>query len=287
MLPEIISYMTEHHIRFYGALPFSRCSVINRPLLDRTLPQPESVLSLLIPYYDGDTPERNISLYAVARDYHLYAKKLLGTLCAVLEQAYPSYRFVWYADHSPFDERETAAKAGLGIYGDNGLLINETYGSYVFLAEIASDMPFAEANTPCEIRRCSHCGACRRACPMTDQCLSMITQKKGELSDDEKKLILANKTVWGCDLCQTVCPYNRKVQHTPIAFFRENKIYRLTLPLLESMSDEEFQMRAFSWRKRQTVIRNLMLKYGTEGTEKTQISEEKKEQESTNPQKQS
>ena len=265
MLPEITAYMAEQHILFCNALPFSACSVINPALLARTLPAPESVISLLIPYYDGDEPGRNLSLYAVARDYHLYARRLLGTLCDKLNEAYPSYRFVWYADHSPFDERETAAKAGLGFYGDNGLLINETYGSYVFLAEIATDMPFAQDAQVHKIRRCSHCGACRRACPMTDQCLSMVTQKKGELTDSEKAMILENDTVWGCDLCQTVCPYNRNVRSTPIKFFRENKIYRLTLPLLDGMSEEEFGMRAFAWRKRTTIRRNLILKYGSSG----------------------
>ena len=68
-----------------------------------------------------------------------------------------------------------------------------------------------------------------------------------------------HNTVWGCDLCQTVCPYNKAPRVTPIAFFKEALIPHLTLDILESMNDGAFSERAFAWRGRKTVERNLRL----------------------------
>jgi epoxyqueuosine reductase QueG len=114
-----------------------------------------------------------------------------------------------------------------------------------------------------EIRTCAHCGKCKAACPTGilrgegADCLSAITQKKGELSEDEKALMRKYNTAWGCDICQTVCPYNRTPMVTPIAFFKESLIPNLTSDCLEEMSKEAFAERAFAWRGRATVARNI------------------------------
>ena len=88
-------------------------------------------------------------------------------------------------------------------------------------------------------------------------CLSAITQRKGELTDDEKSLMRKYNTAWGCDLCQSVCPYNREPKITPIAFFHRERISELTRDILDNMDKASFQRRAFAWRGRKTVERNL------------------------------
>ena len=114
-----------------------------------------------------------------------------------------------------------------------------------------------------EVGGCAHCGKCKSACPTGilrgegSSCLSEITQRKGDLSEDELTLMREYNTVWGCDICQNVCPYNKNPKATPIEFFRKDRITRLTKEVLESMSEPEFKTRAFSWRGRGVLERNL------------------------------
>jgi epoxyqueuosine reductase len=154
--------------------------------------------------------------------------------------------------------------AGLGILGENGLVINEKYGSYVFVAELLTDsLPeLIGAVKPREIMKCEGCGACLNACPtgrLSDEgeCLSDITQKKGELSSDEKALICRCNTAWGCDVCQRVCPHNSSPEKTPIEFFQKELITSLTADDIIAMDEESFYKRAYSWRGKKTILRNL------------------------------
>lgn len=249
----------------YGILPMGEVRVLRPELFSRGEPiLPKSVILFLVPYYTG--PAENLSLYAVSRDYHLYMQEVSARLIAALSAAYPDAAFRAFADHSPIGERYAAARAGLGILGDNGLLINEKYGSLVFIGEVYTDLE-APADTPLyEVRTCEHCGACRRACPTgalsgEGDCLSELTQRKGELDAKTAALMRRHKTVWGCDLCQTSCPHTRRTiaegQVTPISFFHEARIPRLTSDILAAMDTPTFKTRAFAWRGRATVARNL------------------------------
>ncbi len=249
-----------------GLLPISEVRVLRPELFSRTGDfRPESVLVFLMPYYTG--PAANLSLYAVSRDYHLYVKALSERLTAALSARFPSAAFRIFADHSPIDERHAAARAGLGILGDNGLLIHPYFGSLVFIGALFSDLPAPPDSRLHEIRTCLHCGACRRACPTgalsgEGDCLSELTQRKGVLAPETVALMREHHTVWGCDLCQLSCPHTRRAiaegRVSPIPFFHEARIPRLTAELLAAMPREEFERRAFSWRGRKTVERNLL-----------------------------
>ena len=198
-------------------------------------------------------------------DYHLAIAAVNAALSSLLKEHFPDANIKGYGDHSPIDERGAALIGGLGILGDNGLIINEKYGSYVFIGDIITDIDpsFLGASEPVQIKRCIGCGACKRSCPTGilsgegKDCLSAITQKKGELSDCEKELMRENNTLWGCDICQSACPYNKTPEQTPVEFFHTDRIPNLTKDILDGMSDEEFSMRAFAWRKRKTVERNI------------------------------
>lgn len=262
-------FLRENGIEFFSSLPISECKLTRPYLLQKTGDfVPRSVLMLLLPYYAGET--KNISVYASARDYHLYTKHLLAELSDVLQNQYEGYRFYGFSDHSPIDERDAAVKAGLGVFGDNGLLINDCYSSFVFLCEVVSDLPsdaFGETRIVMP-RKCEGCGACKKACPTgillgkSDLCLSAVTQKKGELTEEERELILRTGSVWGCDICQEACPYTKRAKEkgtltTPIPFFREKRITELSEDILSEMSEEEFKERAFSWRGKEPLLRNL------------------------------
>ena len=95
-------------------------------------------------------------------------------------------------------------------------------------------------------------------------CLSAITQKKGDLTEAEKELILANGSAWGCDICQKICPHTQKALksdsiYSNIPFFSEKRTSRLTYQMVEEMSEDEFKERAYSWRGKGVLLRNLLL----------------------------
>ena len=250
-------------IEYYAALAYSDCNELNPKLISREGFTPRSVIVFLLPYYAGRA--ENLSAYAASLDYHIAIREITDAVIDRLSAAYPDSHFRGYGDHSPIDERHAAVIAGLGIKGDSTLVINEKYGTYVFIADIVTDLDpdTLGAKAPLPVATCSHCGACRNACPTgilrgeCDKCLSAITQRKGELEENEVKLMRKFNTVWGCDVCQSVCPYNRTPAVTPLDFFHRDRITHLTSDILSSLSPEEFKCRAFAWRGRKTVERNL------------------------------
>lgn len=253
----------EEKIEYFGAVPYASLREINKRARGRIPFEPKSVIIFLLPYYVSEG--ENISKYATSLDYHIAVKDFTDRIIAKLSRLFTNGKFIGFGDTSPIDERYAAAGAGLGVIGDNGLLINEKYGSFVFLCEIITDLDCRDIGGS-EVGRiggCAHCGKCKSACPTGilrgegSSCLSEITQRKGELSEEELSLMREWGTVWGCDICQNVCPYNENPAVTPIEFFHKDRIEKLTEELLLHMSDEEFKDRAFSWRGRGVLKRNL------------------------------
>lgn len=265
----LAAFFSEAHIEYYASLPIEFCNLHQEWFARRHMTfTPKSVLLYLIPYYVSEG--KNISAYATSHDYHHYAKILGETLKEGLATLYPEDTFLSLCDASPLDERRAAAKAGLGALGDNGLLINAKYGSYVFIGEILSTLP-ADA-FGCEhigeVEECLHCGTCQGACPtacLSDSgrpCLSYITQKKGPLTEEEVSLLQSGCMAWGCDVCQTVCPMNcgeGKPTLSPIPFFYQERITHLTEDTLAQLDDDAFSRYAFAWRGRSVIERNLSL----------------------------
>ncbi len=264
MTDNLLRILKEFGIDLAAAIPLADCEITREYKLQRAgFSETDSLFAVMIavPYLTRQS-KRNISAYATARDYHLFFKELFDRLVPTLNTAFPEKRFVGFADDSPINERDAAAKSGLGIIGDNGMLITEKYSSYVFLGEIITDLPLICDPKP--IKRCQGCGKCKQICPMSEigQCLSALTQKKGELTENEEFFIKKHGSAWGCDLCQEVCPHTlraikNQTIYTNIDFFKNNTIPCLTTEILDLMDDEEFAKRAYSWRKRETIRRNL------------------------------
>lgn len=225
---------------------------------------PENAKAVIVACFPYLLPEENyinsnISKYAVVTDYHDVAISRLQKACNELEKLYPLNSFAPFADNSPIPEVRAATLAGLGVRGENSLLITKEFGSYVFLGEIVTDLPIDAAKT--EINSCLGCGKCTAACPThaisksgvdVNKCLSAITQKKGELTQAEKELMKKCGCVWGCDICQDICPMNKSTTSDAVAEFLVNPI-----PVLAN--ETPLDGRAYAWRGKKVIERNLSI----------------------------
>ncbi|MCI9413653.1 MAG: epoxyqueuosine reductase [Clostridiales bacterium] len=277
---KISRMLTEHSLPLHGFVHYAalegrqiHCRGAGRlPAAART------VIPVLFPYRfpeDGGPARRNLSRYACVPDYHQTAGRVLSDVAKALEEAFPANVFEPFIDNSPLPEVTAAALAGLGVVGDNGLLIHPVYGSYVFIGALVTDWAMAggEADEePAPLPRCPGCGRCAEACPAgvlhpggrgpddRDRCLSALTQKKGELTKEEERLIRTGGLVWGCDRCQEVCPLNRRAVCAPHPCF--GGIYA---PILTPRELDALQGKAYGWRGRKVPERNLRLLPPQEG----------------------
>lgn len=213
----------------------------------------------------------NLSRYARVPDYHQAAGAVLERAAAALAAAFPEGRFLPFIDNSPIPEVRAAALAGLGVVGENGLLIHPDYGSWVFIGAIVTGLALA-GPVPAEPPRCPRCGRCAAACPAGclprpggnppvapadgrgGTCLSAVTQKKGELTLQEAQLIRDSGMAWGCDLCQEACPLNRTARIAPHPCFAGR--YE---PCLTPESLKDLAGKAYGWRGKKVPARNLSL----------------------------
>ncbi len=245
----------------YGFCPFEKIkdSLIDCRAKNRLPENPKSVIVLVFPYYLGDGAYEcsDISKYAVVPDYHNTVTAILNTASQELKEAYLEDEFVVFTDNSPIPEVKAAVSAGLGVKGLNGLFINETYGSWVFIGEIVTTKVFDYQTA--EIRTCIGCRKCIDACPVKaigndginpDKCLSAVTQKKGSLTEEQEKLIKSSGCAWGCDICQNVCPMNRNIKIEPIDVFKNGAEFK-------ARTDSDISDRAYAWRGDKIIKRNL------------------------------
>jgi len=220
---------------------------------------PSTVIAVLFPY-KVDSEPGNLSRYARVPDYHSAAGRLLEQAAGELAAEFPRYRFLSFIDNSPIPEVRAAALSGLGVMGDNGLLINPVYGSWVFIGTIVTDLPFEIKGS--QICQCHHCGACKAACPggcigtgSRDTCISRISQIKGSLTREQESLLKSSGMVWGCDYCQDVCPLNSKALINPHPCFGGIKF----APSLSFKDLDNLEGKAYSWRGAEVLRRNLSL----------------------------
>lgn len=267
MFDFIKSELGQFNIDLVSCLRLDECEIKRGYLLEKNDIKDGSVIIFAVPYL---TPisfgERNVSSYAVSKDYHYFFNSIFESIILKLKNTYPQYNFAAFSDHSPINEIDAAVRGGLGVQGNNNLLITEKYSSYVFLGEIITSALLPSLAK--EKRYCQNCGKCENLCPAKKgnsiECLSSVTQKKGDLSKEEISAIKENGCAWGCDICQQVCPHTQnaiknETIFTNVDYFYQSPTPHLTSEQIECMEKDEFSLRAYSWRGKNVIIRNLKI----------------------------
>ena len=245
--------------------PFTAANVEER-LLGTSLFTPKSAIVCLFPYYVEHKDPSNLSRYTWAKDYHLVINEYLKKLIEKLQIMNTDAQFSIHCDTSPLADRYMAYLAGLGFYGKNNCFISPKWGSYVVIGTILTTLEL-DPDTPLT-QSCMGCNRCITACLgqclghdefKFDTCKSYLTQKKGELTSEEEHIIAKTPLVFGCDVCQEVCPHNKDIPTTPIPEFQSVEPY-IDIDELDSLTNKEFKAkygpRAFSWRGKKILIRN-------------------------------
>lgn len=241
-------------------------------------PEAKSVICLALNYYptvppDPSVPEGSprgkVARYAWGEDYHTIIEEKLALLISAIEDR-GGRCWKGYVDHGPLLERAFAERAGLGFIGKNTTLITPDYGSWVFLAEVVTDLELIE-----DLPMTSQCGSCRRcldACPtgaLTEayrldarRCISYLTiENKKEIPEEFHPQM--EGWLFGCDICQEVCPYNRIPVQTDVERFSPERGAgpSLSLEEIRSIEDnrrfkERFSHTPLVRTKRSGLIRN-------------------------------
>jgi epoxyqueuosine reductase len=187
----------------------------------KLVPGAQSVITLLFNYFpeeyqDDGVPK--IAKYAYGKDYHLVIRDKLHAFLYQIRERIGQVEGRGFVDSAPVLERSWAMQSGLGWIGKNGNLINKKKGSFFFLATLITDLVLAP-DLPYHQDYCGSCTRCIDACPTeailpnktlnASQCISYFTIELKSANLPEELQQKANDWVFGCDICQDVCPWNR------------------------------------------------------------------------------
>jgi epoxyqueuosine reductase len=268
---------------------------LKRASLVNAVPWARSVIVCAINYnaavpYSTQVKDRTrgwISRYAWGEDYHDSVMRRLQAVEASLREAYahPDLISRCYVDTGPFIERVIAKYAGIGWIGKNTCIINQKIGSWLFLGVILTSLDLASESPALPAPdRCGSCTRCIDACPTdafvgpyqldSNKCIAYLTiEKRGTLPKDDALRSGIGHQVFGCDICQDVCPWNRKASSNTAAEFQPRPgLVNPALDWLAEMSEDEFRKTfrgsPIKRTKRQGLRRNAIVAMGNSGESK-------------------
>lgn len=243
----------------------------NRP--QELLEGARSVISLALSYNTGepnasdeqplDMPRGKIARYARGNDYHDVIKQRLREFAAKLPSvAGRAVSTRIFVDDGPMNDRAAAARAGIGWFGKNTNILTQSHGSWVFLAQVITDIPL-QPDAPLK-KTCGECALCIDDCPTgaivapytidNKRCISYLTiELRGAIPRDLRSLV--GDWIFGCDICQDVCPVNRKAAGSLEPAFQQRHDFAAPalMPLLK------LDQKAFSERFRRSPIKRAKL----------------------------
>lgn len=245
----------------------------------RLLPEAQSIISIAMAYPSRiedpprSTREDRRGIFARASwgiDYHVVLRERLEKLKVFIKDKFPDAASKVMVDTGELADKAVAERAGIGFSGKNTLIITPEFGSFVYLGEIITNIPFIP-DSPLE-DSCGDCRICMDACPTgalvgegqlnAQRCLAYITQTKDFVPDEFRAKI--GTRVYGCDTCQAVCPRNRQVDfHFHPEFEPEPEVAKPKLKPMLRMSNRDFREKfgqvAGFWRGKKPLQRNAMI----------------------------
>lgn len=245
----------------------------------KTMPNCKSIIVIGISYNTGYKPKPDfeikgsLSKSTWGLDYHKVLKEKMIELIDKIKVV-KEFEYNYFVDTGPLVDRELANKAGIGYYGKNCNIINNRYGSFIFLGYILTDINMMLDNTPSP-SECGECNLCISACPTgaleapyklnPKRCISYLTQTK-----DNIDILLREKMgikIYGCDTCQMVCPKNKGVEfssHQDFIPYKTNGC--MDIKELLNISNKEFKAKyghmSGSWRGKNVLKRNAIIALG-------------------------
>ncbi len=263
---------------------FEHQNVKERIYPELTFENPKSIIAIALAYptkIHEEIPEdgEKRGLFARASwgvDYHFILQDKMKQLVAFIEEEAKkageedNWRFRPQVDTGEYVDTAVAQRAGIGFVGRNGLVITEEFGSWVYLGEITTNIEFEyDEEVP---NGCGDCMRCVEACPTqaligdghlnAQRCLSYQTQTKGMMEEEYRRKI--RNVVYGCDICQLVCPYNqgKDFHFHPEMEPKVDEVAPVLKPIL-TLTNKEFKTQfghlAGSWRGKRTLQRNAII----------------------------
>lgn len=242
------------NLGFHGNMSYMENHFEKRTNPAELVPGAKTIISLSYNYFNPEKPSDpeapKVARYAYGRDYHKVVKKRLKDLFAYIQAEVGEVQGRYFVDSAPVMEREWATRAGLGWQGKNTLLITPSQGSFFFLAEIILDLDLTPSNAIKD-----HCGTCTRcihACPTNaisekgylldgSKCISYLTIELRDEIPEEFQGKMEN-WVFGCDICQDVCPWNRfSKKHNEPDFEPQEGLLQLSKNDWQDLSEESYQ----------------------------------------------
>jgi epoxyqueuosine reductase len=272
---------------FYGSMNYLQNQAGLKFHPEKIMPGCKSILFFGINYYQKQPHEfpalsGRVALYAWGRDYHKILIQKLKRIIAQLKQYYPEEDFRAYSDSTPLAEKHFARAAGLGFQGKNTILINKQFGTRFLLAEILTTKDFKNTSrTVSKTESCPPgCTACMDSCPTkailkpyvldASRCISHLTIELKKTVD--MKLIPLNRNwLYGCDICQEVCPFNRDIPVTKERGFLTHRVgpYLSLKDVLKIKNDEEYTERfkgtSLMHIKRPGLVKNALICAASQG----------------------
>ena len=269
----LADFLTERKEKGFSC-EFEEQDIMRRLDVRNVFPNCKSIIAIGIPYAEGykKSFKNDIGLLSVSSyglDYH---KKLKGILKELGEEIkkYVNFEYEICVDTSPLIDREICIRAGIGSYGKNSLLINEKFGSFINLGYLLTDLEM-ECDNSLNKNICGSCDACIKNCPNnaileegvinSRRCVSYLTQTKEYIPLEYRKNM--KNQIYGCDVCQIVCPKNKLNSEK-----RDNDFGSLFIDLEEiiKISKDEFSSKygnlAGSWRGKNVWKRNALIAIG-------------------------
>ena len=275
------SILEEHRAKGYES-GFEEPDIEKRvnPALDNAKPASLIAIAIAYPSKMKDPPKSEPGKYrgilarsSWGQDYHHVLRAAMDKLSDFIKERVPEARIESMVDTGVLVDRAVSERAGIGFSGKNCSIISPTLGSWIFLGELVTNIPFTPDEPVTE--GCGECTKCIDACPTgalvgpgqlnAQKCISFLTQTKGFLDDEYMKKI--GNRLYGCDTCQIVCPKNKgkNWNHHP-EFEPDPEIVKpLLLPILD-LSNKEFKERfghsSAAWRGKKPIQRNAIIGLG-------------------------